>query len=160
MEESMRPAPGLRLLAIPAAFLAVAAACGEFRERPLPLESGGGAVLLSVEVGTNSGTGEYAIAGRTLQVRVRAREDTGRLTGIGYRVVQSGAVHPLLDSAALHFPPRTDTLHLFLYTIPDTLPNNAQIDVYGIAFGPGQAARVTLPRPVLVLRCPSGAVWC
>jgi hypothetical protein len=153
-------APTRHAAAALALLLAASAGCGELRQRPLPMEAGGGGVNLSVDVATSAGTAEHAIAGRTLHIRVHGTETLGRLTGVGYRIERAGPNRAVLDSAAIHFAPRPDSLHSFPVTIPDTLPNNAQIDVYGIAFGPGNAARVSGAKPLLVLRCAPGATWC
>jgi hypothetical protein len=153
-------APSRTGIPVLALLLAGAAACGELRERPLPMEAGGGGVNLSVDVATSAGAAEHAIAGRTLLVRVHGMEAFGRLTGVGYRIERAGPNRAVLDSAAVHFAPRPDTVHSFPVTIPDTLPNNAQIDVYGIAYGPGDAARISGAKPLLVLRCAPGASWC
>lgn len=134
--------------------LAFCSGCAE-RDRPLPLDAAM-PVALSVEV-LAPDFNAVAVAGRTITIRVQASEPAGRLEGLGFVARHlSGTV----DSAAVHFPARADTTHFFTLHVPEHLPANTQLDIFGLAFGPQTALSVSQPRAIIVLRCTAGAIWC
>ncbi|MGH7464506.1 MAG: hypothetical protein ACREK1_04965, partial [Longimicrobiales bacterium] len=90
-------------------------------------------------------------------VQVRARDlRTEQLEGVGFVARRVGAGGPPADSAAVRFPSRGDTTHVFTFRVPDSFPTNTQVDVYGIAYGPGGAARLSAPVHLVVVQCEDG----
>ncbi|HLU26080.1 MAG TPA: hypothetical protein VKZ58_10295 [Longimicrobiales bacterium] len=144
-------APVTRLFLV---LLTFCLACAE-RDRPLPFGAAE-PVALSVAV-LSPEFNTVAVAGRPITVRVRASEPTGRLEGLGYVARHRGAT---VDSAAVYFPARSDTTHVFVLRLPADLPANAHLDIFGLAFGPQTAQSVSEPRVILVVRCTEQAIWC
>src|SRR5690606_38138581 len=101
------------------------------------------------------------IVGSTVPVRVRAREEGGRVRGVGFVARRSGGVGmDPVDSAFVAVAPVADTTIAFQLRLPSTLPASSQVDIYGFALGPRAERRLSAPRPVMVLACPPNAVWC
>lgn len=125
----------------------------EQRARPTPAEPDA-AVQLSVEV-LSPRDGATVVAGRPLAVQVRARDlrNTG-VRGVGFvvrRIDQGGGT---IDSVARALgSPTADTTHEFETVVPASLVTNTHLEVIGLAFGPGTAVRVSVPRAVVVARC-------
>ncbi|MCI0434626.1 MAG: hypothetical protein L0271_13445 [Gemmatimonadetes bacterium] len=133
------------------AAVASAATCITERERPSPVETA--AASLSVRI-VQPRHGATVLAGTSIAVVIEARDlDGSHLTGLGYvsRRLGSGS-NATVDSVALRFPERSDSTHGFTFDIPAALPTNTQLDVYGIAYGPGSQARVSVPVSVVVAR--------
>jgi hypothetical protein len=142
--------PRLALLLCAALFVG----CFEDRIRPSPVEPRAG--MLGVQL-ISPGSGLTVATGTDLAVTVHARDLTGRgLVGTGYVVRQFSPGRPTLDSLAVHFPARSDSVHDFLYRVPDHIATNTQIDVYGIAYGVGGQTRVSTPSSLVVVNCPGG----
>ncbi len=137
--------------------LVVLTACVE-RERPSPTSTGTNA-RLSVEM-FEPRQGATVVAGREIEVRVSGRDLTGQnLAGLGF-VVRRAAGGGTLDSVAIRFAVRGDSTHTFRYTVPATLPTNAQLDLFGIAFGPSTQTRTTDARNIVVARCAQFQAGC
>lgn len=133
------------------------ASCGD-RDRPLPAEASD-EVVLEVEVLSPSGS-DILIAGRTFPVLVRAREQGGRVHGLGFVARRSGGNLTALDSALVAFSPVADTVIDFPLRLPSAMPSSSQVDIYGIVVGPSAQGRLSAPRHVMVLVCPPNAAWC
>jgi hypothetical protein len=106
---------------------------------------------LTVDVVSPS-TATPVVAGRIVAVLVHGSEPGARLTGLAY-VARRFDNNALIDSVRIEFAARQDTSHQFQLRIPPTLPTNAQIDLYGIAFGSNLQSRVSAPRAIVVLNC-------
>jgi hypothetical protein len=135
-------------------------ACSRDRERPNPTDPETTAQL-SVEV-LEPRQNATVVAGRNLSVRVNARDLRGsNLAGVGF-VVRRAFVPgtPTLDSAAVRFATTADRTEEFTFVVPADLPTNAQLDVTGIAIGPGAQARLSQPRSVVVARCEPPQTGC
>lgn len=129
--------------------------CFEDRERPSPVEPDGDAQL-SVRL-LAPATGLTVPTGAEVTVEVEAHDlNLLYLEGVGFVVRRLAPGMPLVDSAAVRFASRGDTLHAFTFTVPETLVTNTQLDVYGIAFGPGGAARLSEPSHLVVVHCENG----
>jgi hypothetical protein len=128
--------------------------CFEDRVRPSPVEPQAG--MLGVQL-ISPGSGLTVATATDLTVTVHARDLTGRgLVGIGYVVRQFSPGRPTLDSLAMHFSARSDSVHDFLFRVPAHLATNTQVDVYGIAYGVGGQTRVSTPSSVIVVNCING----
>ncbi len=147
MEVLRRPRPRWGLVA--ASVLLLAGACGD-RERPTGLDDPG-AVTLSVQLLAPE-QGQVRQAGSVVAVRVRASEPFGRLTGIGYEARLNDFEKSLLDSAQVAFAGVADTAMTFEHQVPADFSNNAQIDFFGVALGPGGERVVSVPRSMLIIR--------
>ena len=123
------------------------------RERPTPAEPDA-AVQLSVEV-LSPRDGATVVAGRMLTVQVRARDLRGDgVTGVGFVVRRLDGGGATVDSAAhALFSPSGVTTQDFETLVPATFVTNTHLEVIGIAFGPGSASRLSVPRAVVVARC-------
>ena len=141
-----------------AAALLATLACGEERERPLPTGPVEAADL-TVELLAPQ-RDQTVVAGTTLSVRVRGFEPNGRLAGLGFYAVRIGPGRPLLDSALVALNAVSDTTISFDFTVPDSLPTNAQIELLGLATGPAAERALTEGRGVVVLGCSANAVYC
>ncbi len=106
--------------------------------------------------------GITVLAGKPMAVRVEARDLGGtRLAGVGYVVRRfAGGLATTLDSATIDLAQISDTTQTFSFTVPASLVTNTQLDIYGIAFGPGSQSRVSAPRSVIVARCQTGQAGC
>lgn len=144
--------------AVAAGALLLLGACSDDRTRPAPFSTEGPAEL-GVEV-LSPATNRTVPAGASLTVRIRGMEEDGRLVGVGYRAYRMGPERPPLDSALRLFEPLADTTLSFLLPVPDSLPHNAQIDVVGIALGPGGQRLESDPRGIIVIRCSPGSPAC
>ncbi len=141
--------------------LFVAAACYSDRSRPSPTESEQ-PVRLSVLLNAPL-NGQAVYGDRTTTVSVEAVDLSGdQLHGVGFvaRQVRNGNVPLTLDSVALR-PDTTSRLleQEFVFAVPD-LPQNTEIDVFGIAYGPGTLARLSDPSAIIVVRCEPGMQGC
>lgn len=99
------------------------------------------------------------IAGRDVNVRVYASEPTGRLRGIGTLMRRSFSAEILAEEHTF-FTARRDTTATFRLRIPGELAHNTQVDIVGIAYGPQNRRRESVPSVLMVLRCTPGALWC
>lgn len=134
-------------------------ACGFDRERPSPVAPEATASLTVEVLAPQPGTPVFA--GKDLTVSVRARDLAGdHLAGVGYVVRRSGSGNnATLDSVALGVGGTTLATQEFTFAVP-VLPTNTQLDIFGIAYGPGVQTRVSIPRSVLVVPCPVGQPGC
>ena len=135
----------------------ILAACGD-RGRPLPPELNAD-VELDVRVLAPVSNRQPLLAGEAIQVQVRAQEHAGRVHGAGFVARRLGSA-VAVDSAVLMFDPVSDTTVAFTLIVPDTLPPNTQLDIYGLAFGPGTLSRLSSPQHLTVVVCPPNATWC
>jgi hypothetical protein len=126
--------------------------CIEDRVRPLPAEPTQ-AVRLSVQL-LAPRHGLTVPLGRELVISVSARDLNGvALTGIGFVARRFAPGSPTIDSAAVVFPARADSTHEFTLLVPSNLPSNAQIDIFGIAYGPAAQSRLSTPSSVVGVPC-------
>ncbi|CAN5862509.1 hypothetical protein BH23GEM9_BH23GEM9_09940 [soil metagenome] len=133
----------------------VTAGCFEDRARPWPVEPRSPA-RLSVQV-LAPRAGVTVATGDDIGVSVNARDLDGRsLTGIGFVARRLAPGSPVLDSAAVQFAGRGDSTHVFVLRVPQDLPTSTQVDIYGIAFGPGTQSLVSSSAPVVVVNCTNG----
>lgn len=129
--------------------------CFVDRERPSPVEPEGVAQL-SVRL-LAPATGLTVPTGEEVTVEVEARDlNLLYLEGVGFVARRLAPGMPLVDSGAVHFTLRSDTVHVFTFVVPETLATNTQLDVYGIAFGPGAATRLSEPSHLVVVHCENG----
>lgn len=126
------------------------AACGD-RQRPTGLEDDPGVALLTVVLDAPS-QGTVHMAGASIQVAVRASEPLGRLAGAGFEARLNSFEPKLVDSVQVSFTAIRDTTVTFTYIVPDSFPNNVQIDYRGVAFGVNGERAVSVPRSTLVIR--------
>jgi hypothetical protein len=133
----------------------VLAACGGDRGRPGPVAPPGTAILTARLLTPAQGQAVPTL--QDIAVRVEAR-DLGPqlLQGVGFVARRLGGGSPTLDSVVVRFPSRSDTTHEFTLRVPDTLPTNTQVDIYGIAFAAGGGTQVSEPVHVVVVQCPGG----
>ena len=103
---------------------------------------------------------QTVVAGQSLAILVRAAEESGELSGAGYVLRRFGPTPFTIDSAALHFATVRDTTVGFTTGVPDSLPNNAQLEVSALAFAAGGSQLRSAPRAVLVVHCTPAAAWC
>jgi hypothetical protein len=91
-------------------------------------------------------------AGRDVTVRVSARDLNGaQLAGVGFVARRSGSGNnATLDSAGLTLTPAAEATRDFDFAVP-ALPTNTQVDIFGIAYGPGTQSRVSIARSVIVV---------
>lgn len=135
-----------------------ATGCSDERQRPSP--TGPGADLqLNVELLAPTGD-NTAVAGDIVEVQVHASEPGGYLHRIGYVVRRHVEGRPTVDSAVVVVGPVDDTTHTFQAAVPDSMPNNAQLDFVGLAFGPDTTAAASEQRSVIVVQCTENASWC
>lgn len=135
-------------------FLAVAA-CTEERARPGPVDPDPTDPALVAEVLTPP-SGATIPTGQDITVRVRARSNGPEIVrGIGYiaRVLAPGM--PVIATDTIRFEARADTTHEFIMQIPDTIPTNTQLDIYGIAVS-GVVPLLSEPAYTTVVRCQGG----
>jgi hypothetical protein len=135
-------------------------ACGFDRDRPAPVEPEAEASL-SVEV-LSPRTGEVVGAGSAVVVEVSARDLTGEhLHGVGFVARRSGSGgNATLDSVVETTGAQAQAVREFTFTVPAGLPVNTQVDVFGLAFGPGSQSRASSPRSVTVIPCSNGIPGC
>jgi hypothetical protein len=134
--------------------------CFQERVRPWPAEPQNPAQL-SVEV-VEPPQGATVLAGRNLTIRIAARDLQGsNLAGIGF-VIRRGGTDPsvTLDSTAERFALTREHTREFTYLVPEALPTNAQLDVFGIALGPSTQTRLSVPRSVVVAQCEPSRPGC
>jgi hypothetical protein len=144
----------LALLALPIAGIS----CSD-RDRPGILH--GEVVQLAVEVlAPRTQEQRLIVAGTSMNIEVRAHESGGRLVGIGYEASQPADPRVVLDSARILFSPVQSRTQIFVMVAPDSLPQNAQIVIVGIAYGAGAVQIRSRPETVLIMKCPPGAIWC
>lgn len=140
-----------------AALLSVA--CAQ-RQRPSPTQPEGDA-LLSVQVLVPP-FGQTVVAGAPLTVRINGQEfNGGFLAGLGFVARRTSAgSFVTVDSAAVRFTFRRNATLDFTLHVPASLATNTQIDIYGIAFGPGTQSELSSPSSVVVAQCPPGNPGC
>lgn len=99
--------------------------------------------------------GATIVAGRSLTVSVRGRDlDGAGVAGLGFVVRRIGAGAATIDSVSVDLDSRVaDATEDFTFSVPAGLTTNTHLEVYGLAFGPGSAVRVSVPRAVVVARC-------
>lgn len=133
--------------------LFAATSCGFDRERPSPVEPDAQASLSVQVLAPRPGT--VLGIGTDVTIEVSARDLTGDLlVGIGYVARRSGSGgNATLDSATFVTGGGSLATHEFTLHVPETLFENAQIDVFGIAFGPGTQSRLSEARSVTVVEC-------
>lgn len=109
---------------------------------------------LTVEV-LSPRDGQTIVAGRTLTVRVRGRDLEGDgVAGLGFVIRRMGGGAATIDSVSVVLDNRVaDATEDFTFTVPGGLTTNTHLEVFGLAFGPGSAVRVSAPRAVVVARC-------
>ena len=135
------------------------AACGGERERPAPLEPNEGVLTASV---TQPAANDTVSAGSTVPVTVAAQDPSLRsLVGLGLvaRRIDLGAL-VTLDSATISFTAREASSAVFEYEVPSGLPDGAQINVYGIAFGSSGRAHESAPRTLFIDACDPAETAC
>jgi hypothetical protein len=134
--------------------------CSFDRKRPNPVEPDAHASL-SVEV-VEPRDGITVIAGRDMTVRVSARDLSGTLLeGVGYVVRRFGSGNnATLDSVVIAFDETAEATREFAFAVPASLPTSTQLDITGMAFGPGSQFRLSIPRSVIVARCQPGQLGC
>jgi hypothetical protein len=137
--------------------VAVIALSGCFSERERPTPAGpDGVAELSVRLLAPT-TGATVPTGEDVTVEVEARDlNMLLLEGVGFVARRLAPGMPLVDSAAVRFPSRSDTVHAFTFTVPGALTTNTQLDIYGIAFGPGGTTRLSEPSHLVVVHCENG----
>jgi hypothetical protein len=137
------------------AVLSALTGCFEDRTRPLPVEPDVEARLTVQLLAPR--TGNTVVTGDDVTVMVSGRDLDGRaLTGVGFVARRAAPGMPVLDSAAVQFAARADSTHPFVFRVPANLPTNAQVDVYGIAYGPGPQARLSVAANLVVVNCSNG----
>src|SRR5690606_29712474 len=105
----------LRRAVAAAAILLVA--CLPERERPGPMGPGQTPALDAGRLSPPSGA--TVMTGLDVSVTVHARDASqSSLEGVGF-VARRGSV--AVDSAVVRFAPRSDTVHVFVFDVPDTL---------------------------------------
>jgi hypothetical protein len=111
-------------------------------------------VQLTVEV-LSPRDGATVVAGRRLAVQVRARDlRGGGVTGVGFVVRRIGGGGGTVDSVVYAlFSPSAETTQDFETVVPATFVTNTHLEIVGLVFGPGAAARSSVPRAVVVARC-------
>lgn len=136
------------------------AGCGFERERPSPVETDETASL-SVQV-LAPRTGAVLGAGTQATIEISARDLAGdNLQGVGYVARRSGSGgNVTLDSVALATGGGSLAVRDFTFTVPEGLPANTQIDVFGIAYGPGTQSRLSVASSVVVIPCQAGVPGC
>jgi len=133
----------------------LAAGCFDSRPRPTPIEP---VVIanLSVQV-LAPRAGQAVPTGTDVIVRVSGRDlDRTGLLGIGFMARSFLPGRPLVDSVAIRFAARADTIHEFTLRIPTSMASNTQVDVYGLAFGLGTQTAVSSPSYLIAVRCVNG----
>jgi hypothetical protein len=121
--------------------------CSETRSRPDPFGPPSN-LDLDVEV-LAPAVGTSAASGSTLQIVIQASESRRRLVGVGF--VARLFSEATLDSSVIRFSERADTTHAFPLHLPGSLATNTQIDLFGLAFGPGGVAAASARRSVIVI---------
>lgn len=147
---------GPRKLAFAAAVATLA--CGEARERPLPTGPDQTADL-TVEL-LAPDHNQSATTGSTISVRVRGQEPNALLAGLGFYAVRLVAARPVVDSAFIGLTAARDTTLSFTFTVPDTMPHNAQLEIVGVALGPGLQRAISEARGLGIIRCGAGSIFC
>lgn len=132
--------------------------CTDDRERPSPFAPARTAQL-SVEL-VAPRTNQTVIAGRSLLIRVRGEEPSGLLSEVGFYAHRIGPGLPLVDSGFVSVMAVTDTTVAFSYVVPDTFPNNAQLELVGVAGGQGVERARSTPHGVVIIHCTAGATFC
>jgi hypothetical protein len=138
--------------------LAVVAGCAFDRERPSPSEPAQAALVVEV---VEPRDGVTIVASRDLTIRVTARDlDGSNLSGVGFvaRRFASGN-NATLDSVSMAVSQTSEATREFTFSVP-SLPTSTQVDIFGIAYGPGSQSRVSIPRSVVVAQCQAGQQGC
>lgn len=143
----------------PVLLLAALTACGAERDRPTPLELPDGTLTASITEPTANDT---VAAGLLVSVTVAGQDPVlESLVGLGLvaRRIDIGE-HLTLDSLTISFLARETSTAVFEYRIPAGLPEGAQVNVYGIAFGSNGRAHESEPRTYFVVPCNEPGTAC
>lgn len=135
------------------------AACGAERDRPAPLEPDDGTLTATI---TEPAANDTVSAGATVDVTVVGQDPVlTSLVGLGLvaRRIDIGQ-HLTLDSLTVSFLARETSSAVFEYQIPAGLPEGAQVNVYGIAFGSNGRAHESEPRTFFVVPCSEPGTVC
>lgn len=154
----MRRRPTRISIPVVAAAVALTAGCVEVRDRPLPFEPDQPPDL-SVEVVSPHADRQQLIAGREVQVAIRAGEPDGRLVGVGY-VLHRSFQDEILASDDAFFDARADTMVTFSVRIPEDLRTNTQVEFVGVAHGPDDVRELSRPAVLIVIQCSPNSVFC
>jgi len=138
----------------------VTTSCYADRARPSPTETEQ-PVSLTVQL-LEPRNGQAVLGAHTINVAVLGRDLSGAgLRGVGFvarRMGGGGAT--TLDSVAVRPDTASRSLQQeFVFAVPD-LPTNTQVDVIGIAYGPGTATRLSDTSSLIVIRCEPGIPGC
>ncbi|MBR9988977.1 MAG: hypothetical protein KFH98_04430 [Gemmatimonadetes bacterium] len=153
-KRSGTPAPWGRRLGV-ALLLVATGGCTGDRERPGSPTGPGGTANLRASILTPA-TGATVLTGNDIVVLVEARDVSALyLQGVGF-VARRAAGAAVVDSVAVFFPQRSDTTHAFTLRLPNSFSTNTQVDIYGIAFGPAGAVRLSPPIHVVAVQCTGG----
>ncbi|HUF67038.1 MAG TPA: hypothetical protein VMM79_00205 [Longimicrobiales bacterium] len=141
------------------ALIAILSGCAFDRDRPSPVEPDGEASL-SVEVVAPL-AGAVLGSGTGVTVEVSARDLTGdRLYGVGFVARRADAAgNAALDSAVESTGAQSQAVREFTFVVPAGLVNT-QVDVFGLAFGPGTQSLMSSARSVTVVACAAGVPGC
>ena len=139
----------------------VTGSCYADRGRPSPTETEQ-PVSLSVQL-LDPPNGQAVLAAHTINVAVLGRDLRGDgLRGVGFvaRRIGTNGVVTTLDSAAVRPDTASRSLQQeFAFAVPD-LPDNTQVDVIGIAYGPGTLTRLSEISSLIVVQCQPGFPGC
>jgi len=138
----------------------VAGSCYADRSRPSPTETEQ-PVSLTVQL-LEPRNGQAVLGDHTINVAVLGRDLIGDgLRGVGFVARRMGSGPPTtLDSVAVRPDTATRSLQQeFVFAVPD-LPTNTQVDVIGIAYGPGTETRLSGASSLIVIQCEPGIPGC
>lgn len=122
--------------------------CGD-RERPTGLDPLAGVELTVALLSPENGSPRNV--GSLVQVTVSASETGGRLAGVGFEARFNNFERELIDSAQVAFAPTADTVVSFDFQIPEELPAQVQINLFGVALGPLGERAVSSVRSITTL---------
>lgn len=101
------------------------------------------------------------VAGRQLQVEVLARDlRQVNLRGVGVVARRTQGAEVMDSIADMFDTPQANSRSTFTLTVPAGYPTNTQVDIQGIAFGPGGRGRLSVPISVIVIQCTPGQAGC
>lgn len=141
---------------LPVALLLPLGGCFADRGRPGPVAPNDTVIVLTTSV-LEPANGATLPTGQDISVRVNGSAEALNLQGVGFVARRLAPGMPLVDSAAVRFPPRGDSTHVFTFQVPDTFPTNTQVDIHGISFGPFGAVDLSEPVHIVVVQCAGGA---
>lgn len=122
--------------------------CGD-RERPTGLDPLAGVELTVALLAPENGSPRNV--GSLVQVTVSASEAGGRLAGVGFEARFNNLERELIDSVQVAFAPTADTVVSFDFRIPEELPGQVQINLFGVALGPEGERAVSSGRSITTL---------